>query len=178
MKKLFLLLSTIAVLSVNSSYAKNDDTINLKHSDNLQSKEFEENIANFFNQMSRSFFENSGFNHRVNFNSGGFRPKTDVYEDDANITVKIDLPGVDKEKVKVEIFQDYVSLKYKDEVKKEEKGETYYISERSFGNFQRIIPIPNNGVIEKAESNYKDGVLTIIMPKSGDAKPKSKVLEI
>lgn len=174
MKKTFILLSSALLLSSAASLAspQNSDTIPIKQHDPMF------NMGIMLENMSRNFFDAPGFNPPAIMHIGNSAPQVDVMENNEDIIVKIDLPGIDKEKLKLEVFQNYVSLKYSEENKKEQKDETYHMMERSYGNFQRIIPIPDDGDIQKADSNYKDGVLTITIPKSEDKKPKSKVLEI
>ncbi|HCR85657.1 MAG TPA: hypothetical protein DIV86_03160 [Alphaproteobacteria bacterium] len=175
MKKLSILsLPFIALISSSAFANPQNDTIPIKQSDPFSG------MASMFEQMSRNFFNDSGFMPPAiaKMQGLGTPPRADVYENKDDIIVKIDLPGVDKNKIKLEVFQDYISLKYEEETKRDKKNDTYHVSERRYGSFQRVIPIPHNGNIEDADSEYKDGVLTITIPKSEDVKPKSKVLDI
>jgi HSP20 family protein len=105
-------------------------------------------------------------------------PKVDLVENDKNVILKADLPGYKKEDVKVTVYENYVELSSELKTEKQDKTETYHISERSFGSFKRVLQLPAPINIEKAETDFKDGILTITLPKKEDAKPKSRTLEI
>jgi HSP20 family protein len=117
-----------------------------------------------------------GLNQNDNFSTK--YPNADVSEKKDNVEVKIDLPGVDKKNVDVLVFEDNVTLKVTKENKKEENSQNYFISERQNGVFQRVIPLPSLVNQEKAESEFKDGVLTITIPKLENQKPKYKKLDL
>lgn len=106
-------------------------------------------------------------------------PRVDVFEKNNIVNVSIEIPGIDKDKINAEVFDEYISLKYEEKSSRHKKEENnYYISERRYGSFERIIPLPEGVEIEKAEANHKNGVLIITIPKKQEAKPKSKKLKI
>ncbi len=102
----------------------------------------------------------------------GWTPAFDVYEDKDNFVVKAELPGVKKEDISVSLHDGdlIVSGERKSETKSEET-ETYR-AERFFGKFQRSVSLPPTVANDKVKAEYKDGVLTVTLPKSEAAKPK------
>ena len=186
MKKLILFQSfiTLSLLLIFSSPKPTiaEDNLDMCFKGNCGREAFSD-MHRDIEHMMRNFFANSTIfstnpNLRRVINSN--YPKTDVYEKDNKIFVSIELPGIDKDKINVEVFEDYVSLKYEEKVEKEEKNQdsNFYISERRYGSFERIIPLPEGAKIEDAKADHKNGVLTIIIPKKEEVKPKSKKLEI
>lgn len=99
-------------------------------------------------------------------------PRMDVEETDDAYIIHADLPGIDKKNLHISL-QDNV-LTIKGERKYEEKKETknHFQLERAYGNFYRTITLPEKVKEEEIKAKYKDGVLTITLPKSEEAKPK------
>jgi HSP20 family protein len=104
--------------------------------------------------------------------NGGWGPALDVYEDKDNLTVKAELPGMKREEIEVSLHDGALTIwgERKSE-KKSEKGEVYR-SERFFGRFQRTVTLPSPVAADKVKAHYKDGILTVTLPKTEEAKPK------
>ncbi|MGZ5528022.1 MAG: Hsp20/alpha crystallin family protein [Limisphaerales bacterium] len=103
---------------------------------------------------------------------GGWEPNVDVYEDKDKITVKAEVPGMKKEDIEVSVEGDLLTIAgERKEEHEEKKGETYR-SERYFGRFERSVSLSQQVDPSKVQANYKDGVLTIMLPKSEQHKPK------
>jgi len=99
-------------------------------------------------------------------------PALDVYEDKDSFVVKAELPGMKKEDIDVSLHDGVLSIS--GERKNEEKfakAESYR-SELFFGKFQRTITLPAPVAADKIKGSYKDGVLTVTLPKAEEAKPK------
>jgi len=102
----------------------------------------------------------------------GWEPTIDVYEDKDKLTVKAELPGMKKEDIAVSLEGSTLTVSGERKQEQEHKeGETYR-SERFFGRFQRSITLSQQVDPKKIQANYKDGVLTITLPKSEEAKRK------
>lgn len=102
----------------------------------------------------------------------GWTPAFDVYEEKDNFVVKAELPGIKKEDINVSL-QDgnlIISGERKSETKSE--GAEIYRAERYFGKFQRSVALPAAVAAGKVKADYRDGVLTVTLPKSEEAKPK------
>jgi HSP20 family protein len=108
----------------------------------------------------------------------GFIPSADVTENDREVRVSMEVPGVEEKDVDVEI--DGNSLIVRGEKKKEvtTEKEDYRHYERSFGSFQRVIPLPEGLEEDRARARFKKGVLTVTVPKSGEERRSRKRIEI
>lgn len=99
-----------------------------------------------------------------------WKPSADLIETKDGFELTAELPGVQKENVKIEIHDDVITLKgEKREVKREEKEGTYY-KERSFGSFVRKFSLPDGVDPKSIKAEFNDGVLKLHLPKGGEAK--------
>ena len=101
----------------------------------------------------------------------GAAPAVDVYEDKENFVVKAELPGMKKEDIDVSLHDGSLSISGERNEEKVENGEVYR-SERYFGRFQRTVALPASVNAAQIKAQYKDGVLTVTLPKAEEAKPK------
>lgn len=108
----------------------------------------------------------------------GFYPSLDVKESDKEVDIKAELPGMDEKDVEVLLADNSVTIKGEKKEEKEDKGKDYYHMERSYGAFNRVVPLPHGLDTDKAEAHYKNGVLTIKIPKTEEAKAKVKNVSI
>jgi HSP20 family protein len=106
-------------------------------------------------------------------NTGTFYPAVDIYEGEKEITLKAELPGIDKKDVQVEINDGVITLRGERKIEKENKKENYHRVERSYGIFNRSFTLPTTVDPGKVKANYKDGVLSVTLPRKEEAKPKS-----
>lgn len=97
-------------------------------------------------------------------------PDVEVFQKNNTLTIRADLPGLRREDVTVEITDNDVCIQGERKHQKDEEREGYYRSERSYGSFCRVIPLPDGAISDQAKANFKDGVLEITMP----APPASK----
>jgi HSP20 family protein len=109
---------------------------------------------------------------------GYWAPRMDVYEKNGQLTVKVELPGVNKEDVKVEIDQGDLVIDGERKTESEVKEGDYYRMERAYGSFHRRLPIPFDVKTEQIRAAYKDGVLEIQIPKPAAATPETKKITI
>jgi HSP20 family protein len=102
----------------------------------------------------------------------GWAPAFDVYEEKDNFVVKAELPGMKKEEINVSLHDGdlIISGERKSETKSE--GTEVYRAERYFGKFQRTVSLPPTVAANNVKAEYKDGILTVTLPKSEDAKPR------
>jgi HSP20 family protein len=105
-------------------------------------------------------------------------PAINLEETDDSYVVQAELPGLKKDEIKVSITEDTVTISGERKISKEEKGKTYHRVEMSYGKFQRTLTLPGEIVPSKAKATYKDGILTIKLPKSEKAKVKEIEVEI
>jgi len=103
------------------------------------------------------------------FNTGTF-PAVDVEENDEEVSISAEMPGLSEKDFQVELQGQRVILRGEKKFQQEKKDRSYYYAECQYGSFSRVIPLPCEVIGEKAEANYKNGVLQIRLPKSESAK--------
>jgi HSP20 family protein len=108
----------------------------------------------------------------------GWSPTLDVLDDKDNLVVKVELPGLKKEEINLSLHDGVLTIsgERKREVEKKE-GETFR-SERYFGKFQRSVTLPAAVDSGKVNASYKDGILTVELPKAEEAKPKQIAVSV
>lgn len=102
----------------------------------------------------------------------GWTPAMDVYEDKDNVYIRAELPGMRKEDIDLSLHEG--SLSISGERKSEDTFENaeVYRAERFFGRFQRTVTLPTPVTTDKVKAQYRDGILTVTLPKAEEAKPK------
>lgn len=108
----------------------------------------------------------------------GFSPRVDVTESDKEIKVSAELPGLDEKDVDVSVTKKAVTIKGEKKEESEEKSEGYYRAERTYGSFQRTIPLTCEIDTEKVEAGFKKGVLTVTLPKTPEAMLETKKIAV
>lgn len=93
-------------------------------------------------------------------------PDMDIKDDGENLIIRFDMPGVDKEDIRINIEEDLVEVKADRRIEREDREEDYYKLERSYRGFYRKTKLPEEILPEKTRARYENGVLTIIAPKS------------
>jgi HSP20 family protein len=131
-------------------------------------KFFEDFDSPFFGDLSKNF----------NFNTNVFTPRVDVTEDKDNLFVHAELPGVDKKDVKVSVTGDVLTISGEKKNEQRDENKNYYRIERHSGSFSRSFTLPAEIQVDKISAESKDGVLTITLPKSEEAKIVEKQIEI
>ena len=101
-----------------------------------------------------------------------FQPTLDVTEDEEAVRVRAEVPGVDPENLHVEVHEDTLSIRGEKKGEGKEERDGHHWSERCYGSFARSIRLPSYVERNKVEANYKDGILTVTLPKVDQAKPK------
>src|SRR6202050_2220433 len=122
------------------------------------------------NRLFRDSFNQSGGDEALT--SSTFAPAVDVYEDEHNVTLKIEVPGIDEKDIDVRIENNTLTVHGERKIEKEEKEENYRRVERQYGSFTRTFTLPTTVDSEKVSANYDKGVLKIALPKKAEAKPK------
>jgi HSP20 family protein len=99
-------------------------------------------------------------------------PAVDIYETDEKLVIKVELPGLKKEDIDIEVRDNTLTLKGERKFEKEIKRENYHRVERAYGSFQRSFTLPSTVKQEAIEASFKEGILEISLPKAEEAKPK------
>lgn len=97
----------------------------------------------------------------------------EVEETEKDVVVRVEVPGMEKEDCAITIEGNVLKLSGEKRYERETHDSTYHVMERAYGAFQRSIPLPRNVDIDKAEARYKNGVLTVRLPKTGGERVKS-----
>src|SRR5690349_18813618 len=126
------------------------------------------------NRMFDDFFRD--FDMRLPMAAGGQWPQLDVAETDKEVTVTAELPGMEEKDVEL-LFEDGM-LTLKGEKRSETEDKDRQFSERYYGRFERHIPLDAEVQADKAVARFKNGVLTVTLPKNPDAQPKAKRIAI
>src|SRR5581483_5124744 len=105
-------------------------------------------------------------------------PEIDVFEKDNRLVTKIDLPGMKKEDVKVEVADGYLSISGERKSESEEKKNQFYRCEREYGSFYRTVPLPEGVKVEDIKASFADGVLEVSVPVPAQPKAKAQTVAI
>jgi HSP20 family protein len=105
-------------------------------------------------------------------------PELDVRENTNSITVEAELPGVDEKDISVTLANGMLTIKGEKKQEKEEKGENYHVTERSFGSFERSIRLPDSVDEAKVEAKFDKGVLKITAAKKPEAVKAERKIDI
>ena len=103
---------------------------------------------------------------------GSWAPAVDIYEQDGNIVLKAELPGIDPKDVDVRVENNTLTLRGERKHDQEVKRENYHRVERTYGAFTRSFTLPNVVDTNNIKAEYRDGVLRMTLPKREEAKPK------
>ena len=124
-------------------------------------------------RMNRLFRDSFGPEGREEaLTSTTFAPPVDVYEDEHNVTLKIEVPGIEEKDIDVRIENNTLTVHGERKFEKEEKEENYRRVERQYGSFTRTFTLPNTVEQESVQADYDKGVLKIKLAKKAEAKPK------
>jgi HSP20 family protein len=119
-------------------------------------------INRFFNDLGGDFWNSDTV----------WSPAVDITETEDGFEVKAEIPGMKKEEIKINYEDDMLTLAGERNHETEENGKNFHRIERRYGKFERRFHLPKNMKADSIKANYKDGVLTVSIPKSEEAKPK------
>lgn len=122
-----------------------------------------------FNSFFETFFNEGGKAETETF----FRPSTDVKETETAFELSFALPGMEKEEVKIELKDNRLTVSGERKFTKEENNVRYHRVENRYGSFSRSFLMPENIKTDGIEANFKNGVLTVTLPKMEQAQPKT-----
>ena len=123
------------------------------------------------NSMFDRFFRGGSLDDE-NFLPTSWMPAVDVVEKDDEYVAKLELPGVSKDDVKITLQDNILTVKGEKKEEQETKNSNYRRLERNYGSFQRSFTFPTSVKNDKVDAQYKDGILTISLPKAEEAKRK------
>ena len=133
------------------------------------------NVARDFDSLIDSFFGTPAL--RSNFNCD-FMPKVDIIEDKSNVHLTFELPGMEKDQIKVMVEDGVLTVSGKRRQDSEEKGKSFVRTERSYGAFSRSFTLPDSVDHEKISADYRNGLLKVSLAKTEKAKLKEIVVDV
>jgi HSP20 family protein len=140
--------------------------------DLIQWKPFRE-VSRLRSEMDRLWDEYFGTGRRAFRMEEAWLPAVDISETGDKITVKAEIPGMEAKDIEISMVGDTLTIKGEKKAETEEKDENYHMVERSYGSFSRAVKLPAVVDAEKVEATYKNGVLTVVLPKKEEVKPKA-----
>ncbi len=130
------------------------------------------NMQREINRMFDSFFRTSG-GEEADMVASTWSPAVDIVEQESEYVVKLELPGVNKDDVKITMENNVLTVRGEKKQEKETTKGTRHRIERCYGAFQRSFTLPTTVRADRIEASYKDGILNVTLPKSEEAKAKS-----
>jgi HSP20 family protein len=103
---------------------------------------------------------------------GSWAPPVDIFEQDGNIVLKAEIPGIEPKDVELRVENNVLTIKGERKLENEVKRESYHRVERAYGVFTRQFTLPTTVDAENIKAEYKDGMLKVSLPKREEAKPK------
>lgn len=131
------------------------------------------------NRLFEEFKGNFGFAHPSWMEPMvDFQAKVDIKDNDKELMLTADLPGVDIKDIEVSVTDEAIVIKGEKRTEKEESDKGFYRMERSYGCFHRMLPLPCAVDKDNVSASYKNGVLTVTMPKTGAPPKDEKKVEV
>ncbi len=134
------------------------------------------NVEREFNRLYKEFENRFGFNaargNEDELNTASWMPLTDIFEDAENYKLKLDLPGINKEDVKISINRGALSISGERKQETESSDSKYHRVERVYGKFYRSFTLPEKVKEDKIHADFINGQLSVVIPKAEEAKPK------
>jgi HSP20 family protein len=125
-------------------------------------------------EMDRAFGSTFGLTRTMG-QRGMWAPAIEVRELDNQIEITAELPGLNKDNVKLEVTEDQIILEGEKKTEEEKKEKGYVRSERSYGHFYRAIPLPDGADAEKAKAEFKDGILRVTVPIAENKRQAKRI---
>jgi len=112
------------------------------------------------------------------FSPKRFRPSVDVVDEESHLRVTAELPGMDKDDIKLSFEEQALTIRGEKRREEESRENGCYRTERSYGMFSRTLPLPRDVDPEAAEATFDNGVLSVRLPKIAERAAKSRLIEI
>ncbi len=108
----------------------------------------------------------------------GWMPPVDITESENEFLIKADIPGMKKEDIKISLDDNTLTISGERKEEKEEKGKNFVKKEKAFGSFMRSFSLPHSVDAKGIKASYKEGVLSVNVPKSEESKPREIKIDI
>ena len=110
--------------------------------------------------------------------TGNLAPRIDVKETETGLEITAELPGVDEKDIDLQVADDRLVIKGEKKLEKEDKQKDYYVMERSYGSFQRVVPLPFTPAHDAVKASFAKGVLTVSVARPPEAAAKVHKIEV
>ena len=127
--------------------------------------------------LSRNLFEAEPM-LRYESSVGLSAPAVDVVEKENEFQITAELPGLDEKDIEVSVADDILTIRGEKKEEREEEAKNYHLSERRYGSFLRTFQLPAGIDVEKIAATFRNGVLTITLPKTPEAQTKEKKIAV
>ena len=126
------------------------------------------------------FFDDFGLetSSSLDHRTGGFSPSLDVSQTDKEITVSVEVPGIEPKDIELSLTKDYLTINGHKKEQSRDESKHYHRLERCYGSFRRVVPLGYPVDQDKVEAEFNNGILTITLPKAPDAVSEHKRIEI
>jgi HSP20 family protein len=128
--------------------------------------------ANLHSRMNRLFRDSQGPDGQETLTTTAFAPPVDVYEDEHQVTLKIEVPGIDEKDIDIRVENNTLTVHGERKFEKEEKEENFRRVESQYGSFTRTFTLPTTVDAENIQADYGRGVLKVKLAKKSEAKPR------
>lgn len=135
--------------------------------------ELHKEMNRLFGNFSHSFFDDTSWVKEM-----PVTPKMDVVENEKDVQVTLELPGMDEKDVEINLEDDTLVIKGEKKSENEKNKDGYHLMERSYGSFHRTLRVPSGLDSEKIEAKYYNGVLKLTLPKTEEAIKNVKKIEV
>lgn len=138
----------------------------------------EREFSKLFNSFNRRFGFDEGDGKNEELENAVWSPLTDISENKDQYLLKMDLPGVTKSDLKLSYEDGELKISGERKQEKEDKDSKYHRIERTYGKYFRSFTLPKQIEVEKIKAEFKDGQLTVTIPKAEEAKPKELEIKV
>lgn len=135
-------------------------------------------LTDLRDEIDRLFDTTFGDFARTSSVFSGWTPAVDLIETKDNVVVRAELPGMKRDDIEVTLHEGALNIAGERKAEKNVEEGGLHRSERFFGRFQRAITLPAPVAADKVKADYKDGILTVTLPKTEEAKPKQIAVSV
>jgi len=125
-----------------------------------------------------SLFSQFGSGTSLLDNVGMLKPKLDIVENSENYVISVEIPGIEEKDIQLQLEGDMLTIRGEKRQKQDKKDDKYHLVERTYGAFQRVLTLPRDADTSTVNAKFDNGVLTVTVARSGEAKENTRRIEI
>lgn len=135
---------------------------------------FHREMDNWFNDIFRNF----SFPSMSSNNVGNFNPKVDIVENEKEYQFMVEVPGISENDIKLDLSSNVLTIRGEKKQENKNEDKNYRHIERYYGSFERSFSLPEDSDLNNIDASFKNGILSIIVPKSPELKASSRKINI